>query len=430
MFAKQQGGTFLLRIEDTDQERLVVGADERLFAVLKRMGLKPDNKKIAYQSKRLKLYKEHAEQLLEQGSAYECFCTKERLDTMRQEQTASHRTPKYDRHCLKMNADEIKRLKDEKTSSVIRLKVPEGATTFEDIIRGRVTIQNADVDDQVLFKSDGFPTYHLANVVDDHEMHVTHVIRGEEWLPSTPKHVMLYTAFGWTPPAFAHLPLLLNPDKSKLSKRQGDVAVEDFLSQGYLPEALMNFVALLGFNPTADREIFTMEELIRLFDLEKNDLLGAIEYLEKEKNITKIGLYGFSLGGAVALMVNHENVKAIVTDSAYAKLSNIVKHMYRIFFILKYPLAYLTKLYGILFLRINIDDASPVESIKNLEIPILLIHAEKDSQIPVKEAYLLHNANKKAELWIVKNAEHGMTHSVDTGKYEKRVIGFFEQSIK
>ncbi|MBS3096805.1 alpha/beta hydrolase [Candidatus Woesearchaeota archaeon] len=164
--------------------------------------------------------------------------------------------------------------------------------------------------------------------------------------------------------------------------------------------------------------------------LEKNDIIGAINYLEKEKNLTKIGLYGFSLGGAVALMVNHENVKAIVTDSAYAKLSNIVKHMYRIFFILKYPLAYLTKLYGILFLRINIDDASPVESIKNLEIPILLIHAEKDSQIPVKEAYLLHNANKKAELWIVKNAEHGMTHSVDTGKYEKRVIGFFEQSIK
>ena len=281
MFAKQQGGTFLLRIEDTDQERLVVGADERLFAVLKRMGLKPDNKKIAYQSRRLKLYKKHAEQLLEQGSAYECFCTKERLEAMRQEQMASHQTPKYDRHCLRISAEEIKRLKDEKTSSVIRLKVLEGATTFEDIIRGRVTIQNVDMDDQVLFKSDGFPTYHLANVVDDHEMHVTHVIRGEEWLPSTPKHMMLYTAFGWTPPAFAHLPLLLNPDKSKLSKRQGDVAVEDFLSQGYLPEALMNFVALLGFNPTADREIFTLEELTRLFDLKKVNKSGAVFSREK-----------------------------------------------------------------------------------------------------------------------------------------------------
>ncbi|MBI2101134.1 alpha/beta hydrolase [Candidatus Woesearchaeota archaeon] len=164
--------------------------------------------------------------------------------------------------------------------------------------------------------------------------------------------------------------------------------------------------------------------------LEKNDLLGAIEYLEEEKNITKIGLYGFSLGGAVALMVNHENVKAIVTDSAYAKLSNIVEHMYRIFFIFKYPLAYLTKLYGILFLRINIDDASPADSIKNPEIPILLIHAEKDSQIPVKEAYLLHDANKKAELWIVENAEHGMTHSINPEKYEERVLEFFEGNVK
>jgi len=164
--------------------------------------------------------------------------------------------------------------------------------------------------------------------------------------------------------------------------------------------------------------------------LERNDLLGAMNYLEKEKNITKIGLYGFSLGGAVALMTNHENVKAIVTDSAYARLSHMVEHMYRIFFIFKYPLVYLTKLYGILFLRVNIDDASPVDNMKNLKIPVLLIHAEKDSQIPLKEAYLLHDSNKKAELWIVKNAEHGMTHSIDTKKYEEKVIGFFEENLE
>ena len=164
--------------------------------------------------------------------------------------------------------------------------------------------------------------------------------------------------------------------------------------------------------------------------LERNDLLGAINYLQKEKNITKIGLYGFSLGGAVALMINHQNVKAIVTDSTYAKLSHMVQHMYRIFFVLKYPLAYLTKLYGMLFLRIDIENASPVDNIKNLKIPILIIHAEKDSQIPVNEAYLLHNANKKAELWIVENAEHGMSHSINPAKYEKRVIGFFEENIK
>ena len=164
--------------------------------------------------------------------------------------------------------------------------------------------------------------------------------------------------------------------------------------------------------------------------LERNDLAGAIKYLEEEKNLTKIGLYGFSLGGAVTLMTNHENVKAIVTDSAYAKLSHMVEHMYGIFFIFKYPLAYLTKLYGILFLKLNIDDASPVDSIGNIKVPILLIHAEKDSQIPVSESYLLHNANKKAELWIVENADHGMTHSINPEKYEKMVIEFFKGKLE
>ena len=164
--------------------------------------------------------------------------------------------------------------------------------------------------------------------------------------------------------------------------------------------------------------------------LERNDLFGAINYLEKEKNITKIGLYGFSLGGAVALMTNNENVKAIVTDSAYAKLSNMVEHIYSIFFIFKYPLAYLTKLYGSFFLGINVDDASPVDNIKNIKAPILIIHAEKDSQIPVSEAYLLHDTNKNAELWIVKDADHGMTHEINHERYEKKVIGFFKENMK
>ncbi len=164
--------------------------------------------------------------------------------------------------------------------------------------------------------------------------------------------------------------------------------------------------------------------------LEKNDLVGAIKYLEENYNITKIGLYGFSLGGAVALMTNHNNVKAIVTDSAYAKLSHMVKHMYRIFFIFKYPLTYLTKLYGILFLKINVDDVNPVDNIKNIKVPILLIHAEKDSQIPINEAYLLHDANKKAQLWIIENADHGMTHSINPMQYEDKVIKFFKDNIK
>jgi len=164
--------------------------------------------------------------------------------------------------------------------------------------------------------------------------------------------------------------------------------------------------------------------------LEKNDLLGAIEYLEKEKNKTKLGLYGFSLGGAVALMTNHKNIKAIVTDSAYAKLRNMIEHMYGPFFILKYPLAYLTKLYGMIFLRINVDKVNPMDNIKNLEIPILIIHAEKDSQIPLKEAYLLHEANKKTELWIIEGVDHGMSHTINPKEYEKRVVKFFEENVK
>ena len=164
--------------------------------------------------------------------------------------------------------------------------------------------------------------------------------------------------------------------------------------------------------------------------LEKNDLLGAIEYLEQDEKMTKIGLYGFSLGGAVALMTSHKNVKAIVTDSAYAKLSNMAKHMYSPFFILKYPLAYLEKLYGLIFLGINIGNVNPVEDIKSIKVPILLIHAEKDSQIPVSEAYLLHEANKKAELWIVEGTDHGMTHSVNPKKYEEKIIEFFNDNLE
>ena len=163
--------------------------------------------------------------------------------------------------------------------------------------------------------------------------------------------------------------------------------------------------------------------------LEKNDLLGAIKYLETEKKITKIGLYGFSLGGAIALMANHKNIKAIASDSSYAKLTNLIEKMYGIFFIFKYPLIFLTKFYGILFLGINIDKVNPVDNIKNIKAPILLIHAEKDSQIPVGEAFLLHDANKKSELWIVKNAEHGMTQAINPEKYEEKVIGFFKENI-
>ncbi|MEK7620117.1 MAG: glutamate--tRNA ligase [Patescibacteria group bacterium] len=290
LFAKKHDGTFLVRVEDTDRERLVEGAVESLIRTLETVGITYDegpilvNGKLAEkgpngpytQSHRLEIYKEHAQMLALQGSAYYCFCSKERLEELRNQQTIAKLQTKYDRHCLKLDKEEISRRLAARESYVIRLLIPDGETTFHDEIRGNITISNSEIDDQVLMKADGFPTYHLAVVVDDHLMGVTHIIRGEEWISSVPKHVILYKAFGFPMPLFAHLPLILNADKSKLSKRQGDVAVEDYLAKGYLPEALVNFVALLGFNPTGDREIYTVQELIDAFDLSRVNKSGAV----------------------------------------------------------------------------------------------------------------------------------------------------------
>lgn len=274
-FAKKHQGKFLLRIEDTDQTRLVEGAVQALIRTLTRMGIAYDEGPFI-QSERLAIYKEHALKLIEKQKAYYCFCSKERLEELRKNQASTKRLSKYDRACLKLSQDEIATRLARNEPSVIRMHIPEGMTTFLDEVHGSVTIDNKEIDDQVLLKTDGFPTYHLAVVVDDHLMGVTHVIRGEEWISSVPKHVMLYEWFGWSLPVFGHLPLILNPDKSKLSKRQGDVSVEDFLDKGYLEEALNNYVSLLGFNPTGDREIYTQKEFIEAFDLKKINKGGAM----------------------------------------------------------------------------------------------------------------------------------------------------------
>ncbi|MCI0708478.1 MAG: glutamate--tRNA ligase [Ignavibacteriae bacterium] len=289
LFAKHNGGKFLLRIEDTDQSRKVEGAVENLIATLDWAGVHYDegpNRDGGHgpyvQSQRLDLYHKYARQLVEQGNAYYCFCTPERLEEVRKKQQAQKLSPKYDGHCRFIPAEEAKRRRESGEMSVVRMKIPDGGeTAFEDIIRGRVTIANSILDDQVILKSDGFPTYHLAVVVDDHLMEISHIIRGEEWLPSTPKHVLLYRYFGWDMPQFAHLPLLLNPDKSKLSKRQGDVAVEDYRAKGYFKEALVNFVAFLGWNPGDEREVFTMDELVKEFSLERVGKAGAVFNIEK-----------------------------------------------------------------------------------------------------------------------------------------------------
>lgn len=289
LFARHNSGKFILRIEDTDQSRKVEGAVENLIETLRWAGIEfdegpgKDGGVGPYtQSERLHIYHEHVQRLVSDGHAYHCFCTPERLDQVRKQQQAMKLPPAYDRHCRDIPKEESEKRRKSGEPGVIRMKVPIGGEmTFEDIIRGHVTIAHKVLDDQVLLKSDGFPTYHLAVVVDDHLMKISHVIRGEEWLPSTPKHIMLYQYFGWDVPQFAHLPLLLNPDRSKLSKRQGDVAVEDYRNKGYLREAIVNFIAFLGWNPGDEREIFSLSDLIRDFTLERVGKSGAVFNVEK-----------------------------------------------------------------------------------------------------------------------------------------------------
>jgi glutamyl-tRNA synthetase len=289
LFAKHHGGKFVLRIEDTDQSRKVERAVENLIETLRWAGIffdegpdKGGESGPYVQSQRLPTYLEHAQRLVKEGNAYHCFCTPQRIEEVRQRQIAMKLSPSYDRHCRDLPPSEVERRRAAGETSVIRMKVPlAGEMTFEDLIRGKVTIVYKVLDDQVILKSDGFPTYHLAVVIDDHLMKISHVIRGEEWLPSTPKHIILYQYFGWDVPLFAHLPLLLNPDKSKLSKRQGDVAVADYRSKGYLKEAMVNFVAFLGWNPGDERELFSMEQLISEFTIDRVGKSGAVFNIEK-----------------------------------------------------------------------------------------------------------------------------------------------------
>ena len=289
LFARKHGGTFVLRIEDTDRSRYVEDAVTNLLETLRWSGLEFDEGPAKggehgpyVQSERLPLYRRFAEELVAKGNAYYAFDTAEELEQMRKDREELRLPPKYDRRALKLSAEEVRRNLASGIPYVLRMKTPDNEQIgFDDVVRGRVEFDSSVIDDQVLLKSDGYPTYHLANVVDDHTMGITHVIRGEEWLSSTPKHILLYRFFGWETPVFAHLPLLLNPDKSKLSKRQGDVAVEEYRQKGYLAEALLNFVAFLGWNPGDEREIFTLEELIQEFSLERVGKSGAVFNVEK-----------------------------------------------------------------------------------------------------------------------------------------------------
>ncbi|HVZ12319.1 MAG TPA: glutamate--tRNA ligase [Patescibacteria group bacterium] len=287
-YAKKHNGQFIIRVEDTDRERYVEGSEERILTSLKKFGLNYDegpdiggNFAPYRQSERLEIYTNYAKELISKGHAYYCFCTKERLDELRKKQTENGEKTRYDRFCLNNVEDSDTRIKNGE-KHVVRLKVPDDEKIkFNDLIRGEIVIDSIELDDQVLLKSDGFPTYHLGVVIDDHLMEISHIIRAEEWISSTPKHVLLYRYFGWEEPVFAHLPLLRNSDHSKLSKRKNPVWASWYIENGYLPEAMINFLALLGWSHPEEKEIFSLDEFIKFFDLKDVHPAGPIFDLTK-----------------------------------------------------------------------------------------------------------------------------------------------------
>ena len=276
LVAKSQGGSFVLRIEDTDRERLVEGAEDVIYKTLEQVGLSHDEGPDIggeygpyVQSQRKDLYKPYAEQLVREGKAYYCFCTKERLESLHNEAGIGG----YDRHCRDLPEEEVRRLLDAGTPYVVRQKIPlEGSTTFEDAVFGSITIENKEIEDQVLLKADGYPTYNFANVIDDHLMHITHVVRGCEYLTSTPKYNLLYEAFGWEIPTYVHLPLIMGKNEdgsvSKLSKRHGSTSFEGLMEEGYLAPVITNYIALLGWCPKDNQEIFSLPELVKAFSID------------------------------------------------------------------------------------------------------------------------------------------------------------------
>ncbi|MFI0434330.1 MAG: glutamate--tRNA ligase [Parachlamydiaceae bacterium] len=289
IFARHHQGQFILRIEDTDQTRSRPEYEQSIYSALGWCGIQWDEGPDVggpygpyRQSERFDIYKEYVNVLLQNGKAYKCFCTAQELDEMRELAAKQGGRQGYDRRCRHLTPAEVEEKEKGGLPYVIRLKVPlSGECVYEDAIKGRMTFPWADIDDQVLLKSDGFPTYHLANVVDDHLMHISHVIRGDEWMSSTPKHILLYESFGWTPPTFMHMPLLLGKDGKKLSKRKNPTSIFFYRDSGYLSEAFMNFLTLMGYSMVGDREVYSLDEIIKEFDYQRIGVSGAIFDVQK-----------------------------------------------------------------------------------------------------------------------------------------------------
>ena len=388
MFAKKTGGKYILRIEDTDRTRLVDDALENLIGAFEWANIMHDEGPFLengvwlqkgdfgpyVQSERLETYRPYVDQLIESGHAYYCFCTRERLDEVREANKAKGIISGYDGHCRDLDSEEAKKRVEAGEAYVVRMKMPKNRElVFEDLVRGQVKMNTDDSDDQVILKADGFPTYHMAVVVDDHLMGITHMIRGEEWLPSTPKQIILYEALGWEVPKFVHLPNILNTEKKKLSKRHDSVAVEDFKKKGYLPEALINFLALVGWSPEGEDEIMTLEEMTKKFSFERVSKSAGVFDIQKLNWMNNQYIKKTDTKRLTDLAMPYL-VEAGILDAS--STGDHFQWLYRIVDLVKEKLDYMSQItdYLPMFIDhdINITEDSALEMIKLDHVPALI----------------------------------------------------------
>lgn len=373
MFAKKNNGKIILRIEDTDQKRIVVGAVDNLINTFKVFELEFDEGPLIggqygpyCQSERLSIYRKYADELVKNGNAYRCFCKEEILEKIKLD-NKMNKVAKYDSRCFKLNSREVDKRIQSNENYVIRLKIPDNRIfIIHDEIRGDIKIDSSQLDDQIIIKTDGFPTYHLASVVDDHLMDISHIIRGEEWLSSTPKHLFLYECFGWSHPKWIHLPLILNKDRSKLSKRLNDISVNNYIDSGYLKEAIINYIALLGWHNADDKEIYTLEELCKKFSLDRINTSGSIF------DITKLNwMNSYYLKNLPLAMISERCRKYFIEN--YIDISEIDKYN-KVVDLIRKRVTVLTEILpnSLYFYKDNIYQNSQIEILKSAKSKVVL----------------------------------------------------------
>ena len=444
LIARHEGGEFILRIEDTDQERFFEGALEIIYNTLEEAGLdydegpdKPGSCGPYVQSERVAagIYMDYAKQLVEKKEAYYCFCTKERLESLKQT-IAGKEIMLYDKHCLALSEEEVQAKLDAHEPFVIRQNIPkEGTTTFVDDIYGEITVENAELDDMVLIKSDGYPTYNFANVVDDHLMGITHVVRGNEYLSSTPKYIRLYDAFGWEPPVFVHLPLITDEEHHKLSKRSGHSSFEDLLELGFLPEAIINYVALLGWSPEGNEEIFSLEELIKAFDYKRVNKSPAVFDMVKLRwmNGEYIKKMDFDQFRKYALPYVEEVIKK---DMNTYKILELMKTRIEVFPDIPEKIDFFEELpeYDVSMYTHKKMKTNSENSLEVLKETLPLLEAQEDYSIEGLQALIMDYIGKKevkngVVLWPLRTAVSGK-QSTPGGAFEIMEIIGKEETLK